>query len=180
MPLTKLDLINRARVRLGAAPVAAAADDPAADTLYESLLTEMLRSHPWNFATARAALDTPLVTAPAFGYTAAYALPDDCLRVLETDVDDYRINSQGILASVARVELVYIARVDEALLDAAFAAAFACRLAATLAYAVTGSASLAQVLMQEYAQLLQQARSIDSQEQPTEEFPESSLITARG
>lgn len=48
---------------------------------------ECLVRHPWNFAMARASLPA-LATAPAFGWTAQYQVPDDCMKVFRLNATD--------------------------------------------------------------------------------------------
>jgi hypothetical protein len=48
---------------------------------YDQTRRAVLESHPWNFAIKRVQL-TPLASAPAFGYSYAYALPPDFIRLL--------------------------------------------------------------------------------------------------
>ena len=47
---------------------------------YDQSLNECLTLHPWNFAKAR--FLAPLETAPLFGYSHSFALPQDYLRLI--------------------------------------------------------------------------------------------------
>ena len=81
-------LCNAALARLGEARIVDLLDDNVAARACHAMLpiarAEVLRSHRWNFATARATL-AALGEAPAFGYARAYGLPADNLRVLEVN-----------------------------------------------------------------------------------------------
>lgn len=181
--MNKIEIINAALVELNAEPITSLTSGSKAAVMAASIYTprlkEMLRSHPWNFAVKRTVL-APLAEAPAFGYGAAFQLPAECLRVLEVSAEGYAIEGRTIHATGTALELRYIAAADESLFDESFTAALIARLQAAMAYALTGSTTLQQAKMQEYAELLRVARSADSQEQPMDEFPESSLITVRG
>jgi hypothetical protein len=78
---------------------------------------EVLRSHRWNFASARVALSR-LAEAPAFGFKYAYALPTDCLRVLEVNGvsgagepgAEWEIEGRALLTDETSVKAIYIKR----------------------------------------------------------------------
>ncbi|MBN3565014.1 hypothetical protein, partial [Aliamphritea spongicola] len=83
----------------------------------------------------------------------------------------YRIEGSKLLANESTIKLRYIWRNEvESTWDEALVQLAETTMAAKLAYAVTGSASLRDSLTQEAAFLLRQARSIDGQEDPPEEM----------
>ena len=86
--MTDLQLCNLALARLGEARVYDLTEDQFVAVQcarqFPLAAEEVLRSHRWNFASARVALSR-LAEAPAFGFKYAYALPTDCLRVLEVN-----------------------------------------------------------------------------------------------
>ena len=78
---SEVDVANRALVRLGLQTITAASDDPMTfasaisngdnktstallNTHFDEWKKELLRSHPWNFATSRMSLINPLATNP--------------------------------------------------------------------------------------------------------------------
>lgn len=151
-----------------------------ADALFDAALEEVLRAHPWNFAVKRAVL-APGATLPVSGYAASFPLPPDCLRILDAGEDSWRVEGRAILADAAAISLRYVARpTDSTLWDASFVAALVANLMWKLTYPVTKSTTLRDSNFAAYSQLLQQARSIDAQEEPAEELEESSLIAVRG
>jgi ABC-type amino acid transport substrate-binding protein len=168
-------ICNRACDYLGAAPVTSLEDGSKLSGLllrnYELARDTILRSYPWNCATARASL-AALTTAPAWGYAFQYQLPVDCLRVVEMDgyLDQgiaWRVEGLRLLTDAGGpVRIRYIQRVDDpAQFDPALADAIAARLAADIAYAVTGNASQAQALTQLAEARLLAARRVDAIEQ---------------
>ncbi|HBA72206.1 MAG TPA: hypothetical protein DCZ63_08480 [Geobacter sp.] len=181
---TKLEIVNNAFVELGTAPI----DDldegtdqaRAARAVWKLSLTATLRAHPWNFAVKRVKL-SPTTTAPAFGFTYAYNKPADCLRVLSVNVRDYHLEGKQIVCNDASLQLRYIALVeDPTFFDACFAQTLAANIASKLAYPLTQSTSQQQAMWQMFVDFLRQAKSIDAQEEPTEDFfEEGSMVSAR-
>lgn len=180
--LNKLDIINAALVSLGAPPV----QDPTASvaaitvaTFWKMVLRSTLRSHPWNFAVTRRTL-APQADAPDHGYGKAFPLPPDWIRTLSTSEDDFKSEGGRIVCNASTLQLRYVAMIeDPARFDSLFAEAVAAHLAAKAAYPLTKSSSQADVCWNAYKEILRLARSVDSLEEPADEFEESSLITSR-
>lgn len=77
---TRIDIINRALVRIGEEPLQSE-EAPGADThlaVYDSILEMLLSLYPWSFARAVWRL-ARLSTAPAQHWAYAYQLPTDLL-----------------------------------------------------------------------------------------------------
>lgn len=86
MSYTKLGVINLALGKLGNSTIVASliedtAERIAATTVWEYILDEVLEAKEWKFAKTTVQLDTSDVT-PQNGYTNAYPLPDDLLRLV--------------------------------------------------------------------------------------------------
>lgn len=175
MASSPVDLCNLALAHLGEAPIAALDDDTAAGracaTCYEVTRDEVLRSHRWNFATKRV-LAVKLATAPAFGWSAAFALPADCLRVLEVNDSEsgasaaWIIEGRSLLLNAGECRLLYIASVqDVTLFDSVFATALALRLGAVLAEIIRGATGKTADLMAQYERVTAPlARRVDANE----------------
>ncbi|MEN3260093.1 hypothetical protein AAH678_15295 [Sodalis endosymbiont of Spalangia cameroni] len=151
--------------------------------IYPSVRNNLLRAHPWHCAIKRVVL-SPVSTAPAFGFGYQFPLPADLIRVLSVGerYDDipYRIEGKRLLANVQEVRLRYIFRSeDESTWDVALVNVAEVTMQAKLAYAVTGSASLRDSLTQEAAFLLQQAKSINGQEDPPERLDGFPTLASR-
>ena len=115
-----------------------------------------------NSSTLAASTDTPV-----WGFTYKYALPSDCLRVL--DVYDYTvpfsIEGRFLLTDNSTAKLKYIARItDPNVYDILLQRAIGIRLAAEIAEALTGRTELKQEMYQKYLLILSEARGVDSQE----------------
>ncbi|VEI61594.1 hypothetical protein [Serratia rubidaea] len=142
--------------------------------LYPSVRDDLLRKHPWNCAVKRVVL-SPSAIVPVFGFRFQFPLPGDMVRILSIgapwEYEAYRVEGNKILANMQSLHLRYVFRNEnEATWDPALVQLAEVTMAAKLAYAVTGSASLRDALTQEAAFLLRQAKAIDGQEEPPEEL----------
>lgn len=175
MPRSVVSICNQALDLLGAASIISLEDGSKAAGLcarnYEPARDATLRAYPWNCARARAALAAS-VTGPAWGDEKAFPLPDDCLRVvaLQLDVDlniRWRVEGRSLLvASDGPLNVAYIRRLDDPTqMDEMLATAIAARLAAMIAWPVTGIAGLQDRMVALAERLVAEARRIDAREQ---------------
>lgn len=116
-------ICNLAGTTLDEVPLASINDDTAWGRFcarnYAFIRDEVIRSHPWICLKTRAALAADL-TAPAFGWTAQYSLPTDCLRLLPLRTDGswngqpirYEVESRKILTDQAAPLFVQYIRGD--------------------------------------------------------------------
>jgi len=125
----------------------------------------------WATATFRATLNATTNT-PAFGFTTEFQLPTDpkCLKVLEVNEDltghhDYRIESDKLLANITSIKIKYIGlETDTSKFGPGLKRAIVSRLAADLAYPLTGSANVAESLYRRYLKELAEALASDGQQ----------------
>lgn len=123
--------------------------------LFEMTRDALLGGYNWVFAMTRTQL-SPLAEAPAFQFSQQFQLPTDCLRIVllgETyvgvdlsdfrgfPVEEYALEGRRILTDLgAPLSLRYVKQVtDTTQFDANFSKAFAARLAADAAEAITQS-----------------------------------------
>jgi hypothetical protein len=125
---------------------------------------------PWNSATARDALPA-LTSTPAWGYEKQYQLPEDCLTVFMIEDEDiteidHRIEGRKILCNLsAPLNILYARRVDDpGSLHPGLAEAISAKLAADIAYALTGSRSLANDMEVLFKAKRAEAYKVDSRE----------------
>ena len=182
-----VDICNEAMDFLGAATIASLTENSKEARLcarrFETVRDQVLRAYPWNCAIARAELAKDS-EAPAFGFNSQFTLPTDpfCLRVISfwdrnvnSDVAAYdtqimfKVEGRKILTDEDTCRIVYISRLEDTeLYDALLSSAMASKLAAEVAYAITGSNSVAQQMIAVYQSALKEARSMDG----IEGFPE--------
>lgn len=162
MAASETDICNLALSHLGEAPIESLNEDSTAARAcalnYETTRDGVLRSHRWNFAQTRAAL-AQLEATPAFGWSYAYALPADCLRVLEvndSEVGDvisgpFIIEGRNLLTDETSVNLVYLRRItDVSQFDVLFIEALALKLAVVLSEKIRGTTGKTAELLSAY------------------------------
>ena len=178
-----VDICNEALDLLGAQTITALSENSQEARLcnrrFATVRDAVLRAHPWNIAITRKQLAKD-ATSPAFGFTNQYTLPTDpyCLRVLsfwDSNVDSevaaydsrtsLKIEGRKVLSDAGECRITYIGRItDTEQYDSLLSSTVAHRLASEIAYAVTGSNSLANGMQQLYEARLREARSIDAME----------------
>lgn len=178
-----VDICNEALDLLGAQTITALSENSQEARLcnrrFATVRDAVLRAHPWNIAITRKQLAKD-ATSPAFGFTNQYTLPTDpyCLRVLsfwDANVDNevaaydsrtsFKIEGRKVLSDAGECRITYIGRItDTEQYDSLLSSTVAHRLASEIAYAVTGSNSLANSMQQLYEARLREARSIDAME----------------
>jgi len=154
-----------------------------ASNLYDSVRDSLLRSHPWNCAVKRVIL-APDTETPAFDYTAQFTLPGDWLKTISVGPDgyevDYKHESDKVLANGTSLALRYISRNDnEATWDSMLVHAMELKMAAEMAYPITGSASMADLMNGKLLQHLKAARAVDGQDDPPQTLGDFRLLNAR-
>jgi|TARA_B100000242_G_scaffold188506_1_gene135629 hypothetical protein len=178
-----VDLCNRALDLLGAANITSLTENSKEARLcngnFDDVRDAVLRSHPWNIAITRRELAKDSDT-PAFGFSFQYSLPTDpfCLRVLSfwnsnvnNDVAAYdsnvmfKIEGRKVLSNEGTCNIIYIGRVtDTEQYDSLLNKAISARLAAEIAYNITGSNSVSQGMIAIYEDRLKEAKGVDSME----------------
>ena len=175
MATSVVQICNQALDLLGADPIADLEDPSKAAGLckrnYPLARDAALRAYPWNCAVARAQL-AALASAPLYGFTAAYQLPVNCLRVLDVDGDPspglrWRVEGNTLLAdTTGALSIRYVRAIeDPARFDALLVQSSAARLAAVICFAVTGKDGLTERLLRVAAGAELEARRIDAREQ---------------
>lgn len=190
MAITHVDVCNMALRRLGAERITSAQyttpDSKRAQLLadsYELIKNRILESHPWNFAIKRATL--VLTTAPAYGYTYAYTLPSDYLRMVlpedgEVQELDFVIENGVLLTDEATLKITYVADVDEALFSPSFVKYLALEIAVELTYTLVQSSEFMEKLEAAVLRAGSDARFIDAVNGSPRYFIHNSWSDERG
>lgn len=159
-------------------------DDPTPQarylkTFYAPTRDELLRLHPWNFATTRATLSRP-TPAPAFGWRYAYGLPSDFIRLRQLNkfeawepATTHEIESGALLTDEEEAHVRYIFRQEDvAKFDPLFVRALAIALAAQVAKPITGDEDMATMLTRRLETIaLPRAKQADAQEDRSRKKP---------
>lgn len=184
---SKVDICSNALLILGAQPINSLDEESdrarLASNLYDGVKLSVIRAHPWNCCVTRVAL-SPLSSAPPSDYVYWFTLPPDCAKVLQvgeyTTEIDYRIERGKILANESAIYLKYIsAEVSEGAFDHLLVEALKYAMAAQMAYAITQSASMVELMDQKYQQVLRDAKAVDGQDDPPETFGDNALYSSR-
>lgn len=184
MPPSTVDIWNYALLRVGSRPLADVDDDTESArvcaVMWPFARRHVLRSHSWNAATVRTSL-SPLVAAPAWDFEYQFALPADCLHLMEVDTtDDWRIENGYILADEATIDIRYIKdETDVTKYDASLAVVMGLRLAVEICEKLTSSRGKRELLLDEYLRASADAMADDGEEQSPSEFEEDDWITSR-
>ena len=165
-----VDICNGALNQLGATTILSLTEDSKNARLCNSRYTQVrdsvFRSHPWNCLQKRVELAAD-TTAPAWGFTSAYTLPADCLRLLKIlDYDsNYKVEGRKILSNASSMKILYIGRItDPNEYDELLRETLSASLAADIAFAVTSNNTTATNMYNLFQDKLKDARFIDSTE----------------
>ncbi len=184
---SRIDIVNRALKKNGQPLITSFPPSEnnkaavSANNMFDVIRNDMLRMHPWNFATKRTSLPT-LTTTPAFEWSFERELPGDFLALLAVENNiDYAIEDNKLLTiddGPIGIRYIYKAE-DTTKYDASFVEAFACKLAVELAEDLVSSNTKKQILIQEFVAALNNARSRDAQEDNEQSFVEDDWLTVR-
>ena len=165
-----VEICNGALNQLGATTILSLTEDSKNARLCNSRYTQvrdaLFRSHPWNCLQKRIqiAADT---TAPAWGFSFAYTLPADCLRLLKIlDYDsNYKVEGRKILSNTSSMKILYVARVtDPNEYDELLRETLSASLGADIAFGVTSNNQTASNMYNLFKEKLKDARFVDSTE----------------
>lgn len=160
---------------------------------YDHSRRQCLREHPWKFAMKRAIISKS-ATAPEFGYSAAFPVPSDFIRIISVESSngylitpsEYHVeNHNGQLSILISTEasalnLRYIYDIqDVSSFDDLFVSYLALTLALSTAYKVTESNTVIERVANLQKEQGRLARSISGQERPPTRIERSKNISAR-
>lgn len=186
--MTKLQIINNALLKVALPPAATLEDcDWNASSVFATCAEQALRAHAWGFAQAYAALERK-AAPPAFGFSHAYAMPEDCVRVIDvrpgaeirSPKARFVVQGRDVLTNASPANTRYVRReLNPENWPDDFANAVSCRIAAEIAGLSGEKIALIPQLMQMYQIAINQAMAADAHEE-TERVPlDESLYAAR-
>ena len=165
-----VEICNGALNQLGATTILSLTEDSKNARLCNSRYTQvrdgLFRTHPWNCLQKRVELAAD-TTAPAWGFSYAYTLPADCLRLLKIlDYDsNYKVEGRKILSNTSSMKILYIGRItDPNEYDELLRETLSASLAADIAFAVTSNNTTATNMYNLFQDKLKDARFVDSTE----------------
>ena len=188
MTNTAIDICSHALVKLGASSISSFDEDTTeahvAKQLYETTLDSLLALYPWRFSLKQTQLGR-LSSPPEADYRYAYALPNDCIRVLSAGSSlkgkglNYRLAQKTLQTDSESVMLSYISRPNEVDFPAFFLEALVAKLAVEFCLPLTESTTRTDYLRKQAQEAIQNARLVDSQQAVPQAFQDFSLIEVR-
>ena len=171
---SEVDICNVALAQLGAEIIENFQDTSQTARLcslfYPRTRDELLAKYRWNFSMFRATL-TQLTDAPTWGFDFAYALPNDYIRVWDTDIQacEWRIENRTLVTDQDSACILYGARVtNPGIFSEGFRRALELKMAAILAMPLTRQPNLTTLFEGLFETELMDARTFDSQENAPE------------
>jgi len=156
--------------------------------LYPTVRDYVLSAHPWNCCIKRVQL-SPDVETPAFDWAFQFTLPADFLRIMQVgelgSEPEYNIEfgddgTKKLLMDDSVLLLRYcFANTNEATWTPLLVMAVTLAMRQVLAYPITASTSLEQLISQSIAPMIQKAQAIDSSDQPPQTLGDFRLLNSR-
>jgi len=182
-------IANAALRKLGQGPITAFSENSKAARLanerYAEVRDELLYRHPWNFAMKRESLAASS-TAPVWGFTSAYPLPADYIRMHEVNGEDentakWKVEDGAIVTDLpAPLQVRYVYQVTDAnRMSIGFREALASQLASDWAEDITGDDNVVTDKAGKARLAVAQARSNDGQEGTPDAIESDEWLVAR-
>lgn len=183
---TKTEIANQALSLIGADSITSFEENTSTArrmrTVYDSSRKALLRLHPFQCSTKRIKLH-PISTQPEFGYSYQFQLPDDLIRIINANTEDYVVETDRLLSDQSELNLVYVFdNKNEETYDSLFIECLILYLASKITKAVTGSQGTADSYYMQCQELIKQAKAVQAQEVPSQQFfkdSDYSLIRGR-
>jgi len=184
-----IDIAARALVLIGAEPITSftstSTEALVASNIYEDVVQTALCASRWRFATNQAVLNL-LTAAPTGRFATAHQLPTDLLMLHAITVNsaniEYNVYGDKVFSDMSSGDVVvadYSFRAGEQNFPSYFTLSVEYALAAAFALAIARDEQLATMFEKKAAQLMQQAKTLDSQQQTTRRIRTSRFIAER-
>jgi hypothetical protein len=184
-----IDIASRGLILIGAEPITSFTADSTealvASNLYEDTVRTALCTSRWRFATNQQALNK-LSAAPTGRFDIAHQLPHDMLMLHAVTVEDnlieYTVYGDKLYHNVSTnndVVADYTFRALEQDFPSYFTLAVEYALAASFALAIARDEAMAGMMERKAQVLMQQAKTLDSQQQTTRRLVTSRFISER-
>lgn len=186
---SNLDITNRALILVGANTITAFTDDSeeakVSNALYEDMISTLLVSARWRFATKQVALNESAST-PVGRYTRSYTLPSDYLMLHAITVNDlvieYNVYGSEVFADTATSDSLiadYTFRASESNFPSYFIMLAEYNFATMLATALARDEQMSALFDAQSQRFMQKAKTLDAQQQTTRKLVTSRFITDR-
>jgi len=184
-----IDIASRALILIGAEPITSftstSTEATVANSIYEDVVQAALCASRWRFSTNQAVLNM-LTEVPTGRFDRAYQLPSDLVMLHALTVNDnvieYNIYGSKVFTDTSTSDTVvadYTYRVGEEFFPSYFTVAVQHALAAMFAVSIARDDQLASLFENKAARTMQQAKTLDSQQQTTRKLVTSRFISER-
>lgn len=183
---TKVEIANQALSLIGADSITSFDENTSTArrmrTVYDTSRKTLLRMHPFHCAVKRIKL-APLSTKPDFGYAYQFQLPDDLIRIINTNTEDYTVETDKLLSDQPTLNLVYVFdNKNEESFDSLFVECLVLYIASKISKATTGNQGNSDSLYMQCQELIKVAKTTQAQEVPSQQFfkeSDYSIIVSR-
>lgn len=186
--MSKIEIINRALLKLGEPPVSSlndAAFGKSYEMIFDDVKNLLLSSYPWRFAAVKKRLAR---IDKKYGRCFMYPIPADCMLVLKVAIGDgkndnigYEIADGCIVTEFDRgIEVEYVKRSDgDDVFPPLFREAMAAKVAAELAMRLKHSVNIKEVFDNEFYNLIRQAELNNEIMKSAELLGDNSWVSVR-
>lgn len=185
MSVSKIEIINLALSEIGESGIMSLTDRSRRAAIatqnYDVIRRSLIRKFEFNFSIKRKLL-APLVEKPEFDFTTQYLLPNDFIKVAETNtLFKHKIEGRRLFSNLAEpFPLVYVADIeDPAMFDSIFVELFALTLAEIIVEPLTQSNTKKQLIREKLISLNLDAGINDGIENSSLELTDTPWVTGR-
>lgn len=165
------DICNSAISKLGGNQIMDITDESPEAQLcranYDLVRDAVLEDVNWTFATKRFVFTAANLDAPLFGFTKAYTIPAEVLRVIDINDgrDDWVKEGEEILTDAGKINMIAIIRErDPEKYSPSFVQCMAAKLASEIALPLTNSKTQRDAMVEEYLAKKNWAQSNDGRQ----------------
>jgi len=170
MSVSQVAICNLALTALSTARISSLTEDSEnarkCNAVFEMLRDDLLERHNWNFAMKQAELGELAETPTVEEWTVVFQLPSDCIRVWRMEGDGkFERYGNKIYTNEPTAKIEYVSRVeDTTIYTPGFVKALASYIARELAYGITQSSTVQQMMAENFKDSLREAKQSDGQE----------------
>ena len=165
MAKSKIDLINRALVSIGANPIQGLDENTSEASVlrdsYNGIRDGVLSAYQWRFAIKNTRLQLLEIDDGVYHF----ALPADCLRVLKVSANEYEIQNGVLKTATQIVDMDYIFRPQEEDYPAYFDNVLVARICAEICLPLTDSTTRTEFMFKRYETEFKNSRLIDASQE---------------